>query len=83
MKWAAPLRSKYSSPMLRPPVIAKLLSAISSLLCMRWLIRENWCAEKATRDAKLPPRTGSGLNRRTSKPGWPARAAKRASSRMA
>ena len=46
MKFASPPRSKYSSAMLRPPVTAKLPSAMNSLLCMRWLMRENWCSEQ-------------------------------------
>ena len=46
MKLAGPLRPKYSSAMLRPPVMAKALSATNSLLCMRRLMRENSCSEK-------------------------------------
>ena len=50
MKLAGPLRSKYSSAMLRPPLMAKALSATNSLLCMRRLMRENSCSEKTTRE---------------------------------
>ena len=81
MKLAASPRSKYSLAMLRPPVIAKLPSAIISLLCMRWLMRASWCADRATRAAKPPLRAGSGLNRRTSKRGCSESAANSASAR--
>ena len=66
--------------MLRPPVTAKLPSAMNSLLCMRWLMRANSCSENSdARVRSAPPRTGSGLNRRTSTLGWAARPASSAS----
>ena len=79
MKLASPPRSKYASAMLRPPVMAKLPSAMNSLLCIRWLMRENWCSESTMRCSKPPPRTGSGLNMRTSMWSWAARPANSAS----
>ncbi|MCY1501554.1 hypothetical protein D9M68_356320 [compost metagenome] len=66
MKFAAVLRMKYSLAMLRPPETAKLLSATSSLLCMRWLMRPKSPSENSSRAASEPAREGSGLNSRTS-----------------
>lgn len=66
MKFAAVLRMKYSLAMLRPPETAKLLSAISSLLCMRWLMRPKSVIDSASRVASELEREGSGLNSRTS-----------------
>lgn len=66
MKFAAVLRMKYSLAMLRPPDTAKLLSATSSLLCMRWLMRPKSVSESSSRVDSELAREGSGLNRRTS-----------------
>ena len=49
MKKADSPRTKYSSPMLRPPVTAKRWSATSSLLCMRRLMRSNSFSERSSR----------------------------------
>ena len=49
MKLATLLRMKYSSPILRPPATARLLSAMNSLLCMRRLMRANSCIDSRKR----------------------------------
>jgi len=60
-KFACSLRMKYSAAMLRPPETEKLLSAMNSLLCIRWLMRPNWCSENTRRPRNGPERAGSGL----------------------
>ena len=61
MKLADVSRMKYSLPILRPPEIAKLLSATRSLLCMRWLTRNKEKKESASRAGSAAAREGSGL----------------------
>ena len=66
MKFAPALRMKYSSAMLRPPETDHWLSAMKSLLCIRWLMRPKSNSEKSRRAARVELRDGSGLKSRTS-----------------
>ena len=65
MKLACGLRMKYSSAMLRPPETATLLSAMNSLLCMRWLMRLKSSSEPRMRQVGEPERSANGLKTRT------------------
>ena len=66
---------KYSSPMLRPPVMATWPSAMNSLLCMRRCICSKEPGPSNSRVIGEPTRSGSGLNSRTSTPSCAASAA--------
>ena len=60
------LRMKYSSAMLRPPATTIALSAMNSLLCMRWLSRPKSESDAAYLESRPPRPQQNGLNRRTS-----------------
>ena len=74
-KFISSLAPKYSSPRLRPPTIAKRLSAIQVLLCMRRLMRLKLRAPSLTR-LSVPLRDANGLKTRTSMLGCADSAAK-------
>ncbi len=65
MKLPRGLRKKYSSAMLRPPAIAKMPSAMNSLLCMRWFNRARSASDSPQRVTVNARPAGNGLNRRT------------------
>jgi hypothetical protein len=60
------LLKKYSSAMLRPPATANAPSAMSILLCMRWLTREKSPSAITQRVSAKERPEGKGLKRRTS-----------------
>ncbi len=67
------LRTKYSSPMLRPPVTAIALSATNILPCMRWLMRSMSTSDERMRVSVENRPAGKGLYSRSSMFRWRVR----------